>query len=149
MLLNFPSVEADLVALADLRGAILKARLQEPLQRLNEYIGRLDRIGLIKELSPSERVRHLNMEKQQDFWRDVRRQAHELSVFRNIITHSVMLYGSSSVSQVYQGDDEAPRRVEIPMMTHEHMIEWPRLEVLDPVGFQYRILQFRNAQPPT
>lgn len=149
LLLNFPSVEADLLAIANVRGPALKSRLQMPIQRLNEYIASLDGIGSINELHPSERARHLNAEKQHDFWRNVRRQANEMSIFKDIITRSVMLYGSRSVSHVYQADDEPPRRVEIPMMTHEHRIEWPRIEVLDPVGFQFRVLQFRIARAPS
>lgn len=144
LLLNFPGLVDDITRRSDQADPVLKDRLEAVLREYAAYMKALEAMPVLKELRPSERQRHMQHARQDDFWRDVHRIAQEESIFANLVHRSVLLYGSRSVTYVYRNRDEAPERAEIGMTALHHSFDWPRMEVLDPVGYQLGLLQLRG-----
>jgi hypothetical protein len=65
----------------------------------------------------------------------------------SIVSESVMLYGTHSVRWV-TGPEEPPRRLETPLASIGHSIEMPRVNIVDPIGLQAMIIQFRTERRP-
>ena len=55
---------------------------------------------------------------------------------------AVLLYGRKSISYVHSSDNET-QRMEIPLQSFEHSIEFPGLEYMDPHGLDYMLRVFR------
>ena len=100
--------------------------------KLKPYLDTLIKIGKCSAFKPTERERRLQHYHQADFWRNIQKQAEESSVFYSLVHKATILYGTTSIAYVYTDDSSAPRRQEIPMSSHEHVAEFPRLDVIDP-----------------
>lgn len=121
------------------------AAVQTALKRQKEYVQGLEAAGSIPELHPSEYRRQLERIRQVDFNREVNRKAHRQSIFWNIVHRSVLLHGSGSVTLVDDGAGKRqPRSMQ--MHPHEYSVEWPRMEIVDPVGRDLMIRTFRAEQ---
>lgn len=73
------------------------------------------------------------------------KQAQSGSVLMRLVKRSVILYGNRSIS--YLGGPEPSRRpVEMDLHSHGVSIEFPRMEVTDPVGLNYLIRVFRGER---
>ena len=116
--------------------------------KLKSYLDTLSKIGKCSAFRPTERERRLQHYHQADFWRNIQKQAEENSVFYSLVHKATILYGTASIAYVYTDDSSAPRRQEIPMASHEHVAEFPRLDVIDRVGLQNAIHRFRSESPP-
>jgi hypothetical protein len=80
--------------------------------------------------------------KDRDRNRDIQKQAHELSVFSNLMTHQTLLYGRKSFSIIHGAEGKKHPNIS-PLSEISHSVELPRLMVMDPVGFNARITFFR------
>lgn len=118
------------------------AGVQKALERQKAYVEGLEKAENIPELHPSEYRRQLERIRQVDFNREVNRKAHLQSIFRDIVRRSVLLHGSGSVTFVDDGAG-GRRPISMQMHPHEYSVEWPRMEVVDPVGRDFMIRTFR------
>ncbi|MCY4128784.1 MAG: hypothetical protein OXG15_06020 [Gammaproteobacteria bacterium] len=116
---------------------------------LDDYITGLSRHGVCAAFKPSERDRSLQRYRQLDLWRGVHDVAKKRSVLSSMVHQIPMLYGTSLVSHVYSSSADKPERKEVKLLTVEYKAEFPRLEVMDPVGFLYRQYQFKIERPPS
>ena len=75
------------------------------------------------------------------------RAARKKSIFAEIATESLILYGTRTVSWFRDHTDEQ-RRIETPMGNISHSFEMPRVEIVDPMGLQMMLLHFRGEDRP-
>lgn len=113
--------------------------------RVDEYLRGLRDSGKIAELHPSERQRQAEFQRHSDEMAKVGKAVNDKSVFANLFTKVVVLYGNRSVSYHRIGKEE-PRRIEAEMHPHGVSIEIPRVELIDPVGLQQQLLSFRTER---
>jgi hypothetical protein len=73
---------------------------------------------------------------------DAMRKARKKSIFAQIATESVILYGKRVVSWIKSPGDE-PRRIETEMGSISTSVEVPRIDIVDPVGLQLMLFSFR------
>lgn len=117
--------------------------------KLKSYMDSLRKLGKCQAFKPNERERQLQGYRQADFLRNIQKQAYESSILP-LVAHKVdILYGTASIAYVYAGDGDGPHRQEISMASHEHTVEIPRLDTVDPVGLQFTVYRFRLESPPT
>ncbi|WP_279313492.1 hypothetical protein [Acetobacter sp. AN02] len=113
----------------------------------DSYLERLKAPGSVPELRPSERERQLEWERHTDSMLEAMRKARKKSIFAQIATESIILYGERAVIWVENLEDE-PRRMETAMGSISTSFEVPRIEVVDPVGLQLMLLSFRAEPRP-
>lgn len=118
------------------------------LKGLDAYIDGLSSIGTVRELQPSERERQLEWERHTDSMNNAMRAARRKSIFAQIATESMMLYGNRAVSWI-DHPNEAPRRMETKLGTIGSSFEMPRVDIVDPLGLQMMLLHFRAESPPS
>ena len=113
------------------------------------YVADLERHGTCAAFRPSDREQRLQGYRRADFQRGVHKKAEQDSVLWSLADKATILYGTSSIAYVYMDAGSKPHRQEVSMRAYEHFFEFPRLDVIDPVGFQYHILLFRSESPPS
>lgn len=121
--------------------------VERALARLRAYIEGLKSIGRVPELHPSERERTIEWQRHADSMSEAHRQARRKSIFASIVSESVLLYGTRSVSWVPDPAAE-PRRIETPLGTISHSFEIPRVDIVDPMGLQLMLINFRSEERP-
>ncbi|WJY19859.1 hypothetical protein QQS45_06500 [Alteriqipengyuania flavescens] len=117
--------------------------VQRALAGQEAYLDGLSSIGIVPELHPSERERQLELQRHSDSMSEAWRAARKKSIFAEIATESLILYGIRAVSWFRDHTDE-PRRIETPMGSISHSFEMPRVEIVDPMGLQMMLLHFRG-----
>ena len=115
---------------------------------LTRYLEGLHRTGFCAAFQPSARELLLQGQRQADLARTIWEEAKKRSVMYQLVSTSVLLYGSGSVYYVHADKDTDPQRKEMSLASYRQEIDIPRLEVLDPVGLQYAIVRFRLEAPP-
>lgn len=120
-------------------------RIQEVLQRCDAYLQGLRSIEDIKELHPSEHHRELVRVQWNDQMQEAAKEAEKQSVFRSIVKTSVLLYGHRSVSFVENAGGKR-RAVEMELKSHSFSFEFPRREIVDPIGLAESLLRFRSER---
>ena len=126
-----------------------KQSVERLSSRLRAYVTELDRCGTCPAFRPSERERQLQGYRQADFHRAVHRKAEQGSLLSILAHKATVLYGTSGVVYVQRDADSEPQRQEVGMGAHEYSFEFPRLDVIDPVGLQYNTRLFRSERPPS
>lgn len=122
-----------------------RARVRAVLDRADAYVEGLRSTGRIKELHPSEHRRQLERTRWADQMRKAMKDAHKESVFYNLMRRSVLLYGRRSVTFVSSPSGER-QAVEMDLQSHGVSHEWPRQEIVDPVGLDEILKRFRFEQ---
>ena len=117
--------------------------------KLKSYMDSLSRLGTCPAFKPTERERQLQGYRQADFWRNVHKRAEENSLLSLLAHKSTILYGTASIAYVHTGDGDGPHRQEILMESHEHVVEIPRLDAIDPIGLRYIRSLFCSELPPS
>ena len=148
LLYNYPStVERYLVPRKASATGPEGPAITQAIALLETYLAEVRSVGSLPELWPSERQvtaynRHFSREVADSF-----KEAQKKSVLMSLVSRSVLLYGRTSVSHVYDGQGNQ-RRVEIPLASHGVTFEIPRLEHLDPVGldFQQRFMRVEQLK---
>ena len=116
---------------------------------INSYVNELEQTGTCSAFRPSERERRLEYYRVADYVRGIRKKAEKDSLLSSIAHKSTLLYGTASIAYIYRNDYNGPDRQEIPLTAVEHEIEFPRMEVIDPVGAHYAVRRFRLEPPPS
>ena len=117
--------------------------------RVRAYVAELERYGTCAAFRPNDRERRLQRYRRADFQRGVHKKAEQGSVLWSLAHKATILYGTASIAYVYTDAGSEPRRQEVSMRAYEHFFEYPRLNVIDPVGFQWHIRLFRSESPPS
>ena len=126
-----------------------KQSVERISKRVQVYVAKLEQQGTCTAFRPSDRERRLQGYRRTDFQRDVRKKAEQGSLLWSLAAKATILYGTSSIAYVYTDAHSEPHRQEVAMRSFEHLFEFPRLEAIDPVGFQYHIRLFRSETPPS
>ncbi|MBW6420828.1 hypothetical protein KX729_05180 [Rhizobium sp. XQZ8] len=124
-----------------------QAAVQRALEGQQAYLEGLSSIGKVPELHPSERERQLEWQRHSDSMAEAWQAAKKKSIFAQIATESLILYGTRSVSWFGDHTDER-RRIETAMKSISHSFEMPRVEIVDPMGLQMMLLRFRGEVRP-
>ena len=117
--------------------------INHALKLLDDYFDEMKDIDDVHELRPSERQRSIESEKRNDAMLAALKKAHEQSILMSVVQSYVVLYGNRLIEHVATGVGDEKRRIDVPMQSHGTSIEWPRLEVVDPVGLDYMLHVFR------
>ncbi|AXY40866.1 hypothetical protein [Halomonas sp. JS92-SW72] len=136
----------------DLR-SFLEGQAQNPSKRISDcvrrllkshdaYIAGLKKVEHLVEFFPTIEQRRAAVVKDRERNKDIQKQAHERSIFSQLVTHQTLLYGKKSFSIIHGGDGK-----KIPSVTSlsefSYSTEFPRLSVVDPVGFNQALTIFR------
>jgi len=112
------------------------------LDKIKRYLKGLHSVGELKELYPPQT--HIDA-----YWRQYTQQmtrsikdAEKKSVFANLFSKSVLLYGRKSIEYISDGN-EMPKRMELPLQSHSVTMEQPRLTTIDDNGLNELIKHFR------
>ena len=117
--------------------------------RVRAYVAELERHGTCAAFKPNDREGRLQGYRRADFQRGVHKKAEQGSVLWSLADKATILYGTSSIAYVYTDAGSEPHRQEVAMRAYEHFFEFPRLDIIDPVGFQWHIRLFRSESPPS
>lgn len=115
------------------------------LAQNDSYLEAQRSIPRIAELQPSEHHRRIEQLRISDQMRHAHKKAESESVFFNLVSRSVLLYGNRSLTFVDDGQDNL-RAMEIDLHAHGISYEMPRMEVIDPVGLEYILRVFRRER---
>lgn len=117
----------------------LVARL---LKKHDAYLENLKTPDELVEFHPSTDHRRAVAVKDRDRNRDIQKQAHQRSIFADLVTTEILLYGRSSFTTIHHGDGKTSSSV-MQMSEMSYSTEIPRLMVIDPAGFQQMLSIFR------
>lgn len=121
-------------------------RISECTKRLlakhDAHIAGLETIKDLVELLPTIEQRRAVAMKDQERNRDIQKRAHEQSVFASLVTHQTLLYGRKSFSIIHGADGAKHPNISA-LSEISHSIEFPRLMVIDPIGFNAMLTFFR------
>lgn len=122
-----------------------RGHVADVISRARGYLAGLNAAGVVKELHPSEYQRQLERIRDANLSREIRKKAHERSIFNDIVHKSVLLHGNSSVTFV-EGVNGERRPIHMKMHSYSTTAEWPRMETVDPVGLDLVLRSFRAGQ---
>jgi hypothetical protein len=118
--------------------------VKKALKQADAYVKALDIKAPIKELHPSEYQRSVERMRTQDMMRSAHKQAEKMSVFMSLVHRTTLLYGRRSMTFV-PGPDNKRQAVTMDLHSFSTSFELPRMEIMDPVGLNIMLLQFRSA----
>jgi hypothetical protein len=116
--------------------------IQIALVNDSAYYAGLESTGEIKELQPSDYQRDVLRQRTHDEMRGVRKDAEKQSVLFSMVHRSTLLYGKRSLTYVLD-DDGSSRAIALDLKSMGVSFEWPRREILDPVGLDYMLRVYR------
>lgn len=121
------------------------------LQQLKTYLDGLRAVGRVKALDPSERDRMIEWRRRQQEMEEAMKAGEKESIFSQLATKVVLLYGNRSITYVPPlGDEAGPeRRMVTEMQSHHHSHEYARMIVIDPHGIDLMLRHFRIERLPT
>ena len=154
LLINYTSAQKHLQPIADDSNDKAAPMVKRALNSLKQYCDGIEKVGFIVELLPSERERQLEGQRRSDVMNDAMRASRKASPFAGIFAESILLYGSGVVTWVEdslssndscdQGENR-PRRLEQPLASISHSVEWPREEILEPVSLQLKLMSLQTV----
>lgn len=145
LLVNYPGSGQQFVkaqAASEPKGPVRK-QLDRALKNLKKYLSDLHAADELSELRPSPHERQVQRERDADEAQATMKAARERSVLLSVVSTSVLLHGSSSVSYLRAPDGQM-HRSEVPLGSFSTSMELPRLDILDPLGFDYLLTVFRS-----
>lgn len=145
LMINYSGVARSVVEAHAIKAFPRFQQLSAALKRHDEYIKGLKSVGRIPELSPAPSSQQLQSELQRQNFAASFKEAEKQSSLLQLVTRQTLLFGRGSAHYL-RLDDGSFRRSVSYMSSHGHSIEFPRLETLDPVSFQNRILLYRTEQ---
>jgi hypothetical protein len=125
-----------------------KPYVDRALNLADEHLAKLDAVGAVPELHPSENDRQVERLKFSDLMRTAQKDAQKQSTLLNLVSKSTVLYGNKTLAYVYGPEDEK-RPVTMNLTAHSTSIELPRLEVVDPVGLDLMLRFYRTEGRPS
>jgi hypothetical protein len=139
LLISYPgSVSEHVTQQITIQTGKAQATLVAGHKTFQTYLTCLTEIPEIPALYPCDEQREADWRRSSRMMADSFKDAQKQSVFFNVIHRSVLLYGNRSIYHV-RGQDGKNQRVETPMTSHHTSMELPRLDQIDPVGFDYLI----------
>ncbi|TDL91489.1 hypothetical protein [Meridianimarinicoccus aquatilis] len=118
---------------------------QDLVARHKAYIEGLRNAEEISELEPSNEARRAAAIKDHQRSTDIQKQARKMSIFGDTFHTATMLYGRKNFSMITGADGEKFPSI-TPLSEQSYSFEFPRLSVVDPVGFNRLLLVFRVEQ---
>ncbi|WP_138923641.1 hypothetical protein [Sulfitobacter sp. BSw21498] len=118
---------------------------QDLIARHAAYIGGLEQAQDLSELEPSNEARRAAAIKDHQRNTDIHKQARKMSVFGDMFHTATMLYGRKSFSLVTGADGKKFPNI-TRLSEHSYSFEFPRLSVVDPVGFNGLLVICRIEQ---
>jgi hypothetical protein len=146
LLLNFTGkVREYVMQSSKLESGKVKEVIDKALKAIDEYLGYLRAVGDLTALHPGEAQREAHHRYFSHLMAESYKAAEAQSVFLNLVSKSVLLYGRKSINYV-NGPDGQSHRMEIGLQTHGTEMEFPRMENIDPFGLDYMLRMFRNER---
>lgn len=143
LLLNFSGSVADYLGkVKEREGHPRLQHVSDVLSRLEQYISALNKVGVVKELAPSERQRFIERHQRQQAMEAAYKSMEEKSIFRTLASRSVILYGRRSINYITDLSGNS-QRSEIDMRTISHRSELPRMSIFDPTELEHQLFIFR------
>ncbi|ATG48531.1 hypothetical protein CEW89_13730 [Celeribacter ethanolicus] len=118
---------------------------QDLIARHKAYIEGLRNAEEISELEPSNEARRAAAIKDHQRNTDIQKQARKMSIFGDMFHTATMLYGRKSFSMITGADGKKFPSI-TPLSEQSYSFEFPRLSVVDPVGFNRLLLVCRVEQ---
>lgn len=122
-----------------------KSAIRSSIESFDNYLENLRSVTDLPELLPSQSQREASLRHFNRLMSDSFKEAMKDSIFHQICSKAVLLYGTSSISHIREGSGKS-RRMETPMQSHGTSIDVPRLASLDPIGLDYTLRVFRNER---
>ena len=116
--------------------------VQNALSMIEHFYADLDRVGMIKELHPSDYQRDVVHQRTHDEMRLAHKMAESESVLWNFVHRSTILYGKRTLTYVTDPQGQQ-RAVAIDLQPFSKSVELPRREIVDPVGLNYVLRLYR------
>lgn len=146
LLLNFPGKLREYIIKQSVQESDkVKDAIERALKAINDYLEDLHSVGNLPALHPSTRQREAYQRYFSHHMSKAWKEAEVQSVFLNLVSKNVLLYGRKSIDYVSNADGEF-HRMEIPLQSHDTTIEIPRMQHLDPFGLDYKLRVFRGEQ---
>jgi hypothetical protein len=146
LLLSFTGkVREFVVHQCSIESGKVKTTIEKVLKKIDDYLEDLHSIGNLAALHPSEAHREAYHRQFSHIMAESQKAAEAKSVFQNLFSQSILLYGRKSINYVYDSDEQ-PHRMEIPLQCHGIEMEFPRLDNIDSFGLDYTLRVFRNEQ---
>ena len=120
-------------------------RINEILDLKRQHTGKLDGIEALVELHPNEIHRHIAQIRTVQRMDRVRKEGEKQSVFFNLVNKQHLLYGNTWATYAV-GPQAVPRRHKGELKLHSVSIDYPLLDIVDTVGFQMSLQQFKHEQ---
>lgn len=121
---------------------------QELIAKHAAYIEGLEKARDLSELEPSNEARRAAAIKDNQRNTDIQKQARKMSIFGDLFHTATMLYGKKSFSMITGADGKKFPNI-TPLSEHSYSFEFPRLSVVDPVGFNALLTVCRFEQRKT
>lgn len=118
---------------------------QDLIARHKAYIEGLKNAEELSELEPSNKARRAAAIKDHQRNTDIQKQARKMSVFASLVHNVTMLYGRKSFTMITGADGQQFPSIS-PLSEHSYSFEFPRLSVVDPVGFNALLTVCRVEQ---
>lgn len=119
--------------------------LGEVLTRKTILQDAMEGIERLVELHPSEMQREVGHVQWYEQMERSMEQGRQKSIFEDLVTKQYILYGRSSLTPIQTGEGST-HLTEIGMHSFSVSSELPILEVVDPVGLEHMLLQFKFEQ---
>ncbi|MDP9580864.1 UNVERIFIED_ORG: hypothetical protein J2791_000145 [Burkholderia contaminans] len=146
LLLNFSGSVAEYLGQVKDRGEHpWLQHVSDALSRLEQYISALNKVGVLKELAPSERQRFIERHQRQQAMEAAYKAMEEKSIFRKLASRSVILYGRRSINYITDVSGKS-QRSEIDMHTISHRSELSRMSIFDPTELEHQLFVFRTER---
>lgn len=143
LLMNYPGSMREYVAeQAERETGSVKATIQNALTAMEDYLEVLRAIPTLPALYPSEAHRESHRRHWSDSMAESMKAAEKKSVFYGLFAKNTLLYGRKSIDYVVGGDGEQ-HRTETPLQSHSVAMDFPRMDRVDPHGFDYMLRVFR------
>lgn len=123
----------------------VKQAMDNALKAIDDYLSDLHSVGNLAALHPSEAQREAYHRHFSRLMAESMKAAEAQSVFLQLVSKSVLLYGRKSINYVYSADGQ-PHRTETALHSHGTEMEFPRMENINPFGLDYMLRVFRNEQ---
>ena len=144
LLLNFTGkVREYVLKQSGIESGKVKETIDKALKAVDDYLDLLRSVGNLAALHPGEVQREAHHRHFSRLMAESCKAAEAQSVFLNLVSKSVLLYGRKSINYVY-GSDGQSHRMEIPLQSHGTEMEFPRMQNIDPHGLDYMLRIFRS-----
>lgn len=123
------------------------ARIAALLSANQTYLDGLRSVPELPELRPSEAQVNIQNDRRAAHAREVNKEARKRSVFLSMVKASRILHGAGMISTIHELGGKT-RRVDTPFQAVGMSVEIPKLEIVDPIGFDHALTVMRAERRP-